>query len=124
MQSANILFIDDDSLFTDVIGHKLTEAGYTCFYAPSGAVAFEMLSKDQPDLILLDVTMPDMNGFEVLEKLKADARTSAIPVLMFSNDATEENKKRSHDMGAVSFMEKVQVSPGEVVSTVAAALGR
>jgi CheY-like chemotaxis protein len=118
-QVSDVMLIDDDSLFTDIIGNHLKRDGIECVYAPTGAVAFDLLKKDPlPHVILLDVTMPDMDGFAVLEKLKQDARTKAIPVVMFSNDATPENIEHAKLLGAVRFVEKVQMTPGDVAALV------
>ena len=113
------MLIDDDSLFTDIIGNHLAREDMPCLYAPSGAIAFDLLKKDPlPRAILLDVTMPDMDGFGVLEQIKKDPRTAAIPVVMFSNDATPENIERAKQLGAEKFIEKVEITPSDVAKLV------
>ncbi|MEI7719897.1 MAG: response regulator [bacterium] len=110
-----VLYIDDDSVFTDVISHRLEKEGIPCLYAPSWAVAETMLAKDPlPKIILLDVTMPDVDGFEVLRRLKKNARTATIPVLMFSNNIEPEQAVHAKELGAKDYLIKVETSPGEV----------
>ncbi len=118
-QQPIVLCVDDDSVFIDVIGNKLTQEGMSCVYASSGRVAFDVLAKGtRPNVILLDITMPDMDGFEVLEKLRQDNTLSTVPVIIFSNDATPENKAKAIQLGAQAFLEKVQVTPGAVVELI------
>ena len=65
-----VLMVDDDSFFSDVIGNKLHAEGMVCVYAPTGAIAFDLLKTTKPACILLDYRMPDMTGIEVLKRLK------------------------------------------------------
>jgi len=118
-----VLCIDDDSVFTDVISHRLMRDGIANAYAPTWKVAEGMLAKDPlPKVILLDVTMPDIDGFEVLRRLKADARTATIPVLMFSNNMEQEKITLATELGAKEYLIKVDTSPGEVTEKIKALL--
>mgnify|MGYP003386896214 CR=1 FL=1 len=118
-QVCTVLCLDDDSVFTDVICHRLGRDGISNAYAPTWSVAQQMLSKEPlPKVILLDVSMPDINGFEVLQKLKGDTRTAHIPVLMFSNNVEPENFTRSKALGAREYLIKVDISPGEVAEKI------
>ncbi len=122
--SKEILLIDDDTLFVDVVAHKLQAEGFSCVYAATGTMGLDMLaSGKRPDVILLDVTMPDMNGFGVLRKIKEDPKIADVPVYMFSNDATKENIELSKLLGAKQFIEKVQVVPGELAEILKRSLG-
>jgi CheY-like chemotaxis protein len=119
MQDDYVLMIDDDSVFTDIIGNCLSHDDIRCVYVPSGAIALDLLAKETlPSVILLDIRMPDMDGFAVLERLKKDSRTASIPVVMFSNDSAEENEERALQYGAARYIQKVSVVPGEVVDVV------
>jgi CheY-like chemotaxis protein len=116
---SHVLLIDDDSVFTDIIGNCLTHGGISCVYVPSGVLALERLATQElPGAILLDVRMPDMDGFSVLENLKKNPRTSPVPVVMFSNDGVPENKQRALLLGAVDYLTKVDASPQEVLELV------
>ena len=118
-QKLTVLFIDDDSLFTDIVGHKLQEEGMTCLYAPMGQIGLDMLEKRTPvDVILLDLAMPQMDGFEVLRRIKTSHETKHIAVIVFSNDATDENRKRAIELGAAQFIEKVTAAPSDVAKAV------
>lgn len=113
-----VLVIDDDSIFSDVLGNRLKVEGIGCVFASSSETAFELLQTVTPSVILLDVMIPGINGMEILKHLKQDPQTATIPVIMFSNDSTNENIKESESLGATLFLEKVNVTPGEVVSTI------
>jgi len=118
-ETCAVLCLDDDSVFTDIICHRLGKEGISNAYAPTWSVAQRMLSKDPlPKVILLDVSMPDINGFDVLQKLKEDPRTKHIPVLMFSNNVEPENVTRSKELGAHEYLIKVDTSPGEVTEKI------
>lgn len=111
--------IDDDSIFIDVIGTKFRREGMECQYAPNGAIGLEMLQKNPPpDIILLDISMPGMDGFEVLAKIKSIPAVANIPVIIFSNNFDGDNEKRGKDLGAAAFLEKIQVTPGLVVEEI------
>ncbi len=113
-----VLVIDDDNFFADVVCHKLKAEGMESEYAPTGTIAFSLLETKTPSCILLDVMMPDMSGLEVLKKIKAEPRWAKIPVVMFSNDATDGNIGESKTLGADVFLEKVNVDLGRVASTI------
>ena len=80
-ESAKILLVDDQLANLDVLRHVLEREGYQVLLAPNGEVALRNAARALPDLILLDVTMPEMDGHEVCRRLKADAATADIPVI-------------------------------------------
>ena len=125
MEDTVVLLVDDDSVFTDIIGNHLMRQGIKCLYAPSGVIACDMLEKDPlPGAILLDVRMPDIDGFVVLERIKKIPRTASIPVVMYSNDPEEDTRERATKLGAVAYLEKVSVTPNEVADTIKKVLTR
>jgi CheY-like chemotaxis protein len=71
-----------------------------------GSLGFELAQQHRPDLILLDVHIPDLSGYEVLERLRADPRTASIPVVMLSADASHEQIQRFRDAGARDYLTK------------------
>lgn len=93
-----------------------------CIYAPSGSIAFENIQKAPPAVILLDMVLPDTDGITFLQTLKQNKETSSIPVIIFSNESDEEKKRRCMELGAVDFLIKVDVSPGEVATAIRACL--
>lgn len=111
-----LLVVDDQPINIQVL-YQVFGAAYQVFMATSGAQALEMCKQNQPDLILLDVVMPDMDGFEVCAKIKENPETRAIPVIFLTalNDAAEET--RGLELGAVDFIAK-PVNPAVVQARV------
>ena len=104
--SARILVVDDNPLNVKLLAAKLAKDYYIVRTAENGPAALKSVHDDPPDLILLDVMMPDMNGFEVCERLKADAATRAIPVVMVTALSDTADRVRGLDAGADDFLTK------------------
>ena len=98
-----ILIVDDEPDIANLIRRYLERAGYQTLIAHSGKDAFTIAQTEHPDLITLDIVLPDMNGFTVLERLKSDSETQAIPVILLSIMADEEEGKM---LGAVDYLAK------------------
>ncbi|MCL2168910.1 MAG: response regulator [Defluviitaleaceae bacterium] len=108
--SKRTIFIVDDSKSNLVMASDALSVEYKVYTIDSGAKLFSMLNKIMPDLILLDVEMPEMNGFEVLSKLKADSRFENIPVIMLTALKSSEAELEGLSLGAVDFITKPFVS--------------
>ena len=118
MQSKKILEIEDDPFITGLISTKLISVGYTLFTAMNGASGFALAQKEKPDLILLDLMLPDMSGFEVLKHLKADRTTQLIPVIILSNLGGREEIEKGMSLGASSYLIKSNLLPHEVAEMI------
>jgi signal transduction histidine kinase len=105
-QAPLILIIDDTPANLDVISDTLNDAGYEVAIAPSGERAFKQMQFQLPDLILLDVMMPVMDGFEVCQRLKAETHTKEIPIVFMTALSETESKTRGFDLGAVDYITK------------------
>ena len=93
MDIKKVLVIDDEAGFCDMVGENLELRGtYRVFVATNGKAGYSLAAKLKPDIILLDIRMPDMDGFEVLKKLKADINTISIPVIVLS--ALDDNETK------------------------------
>ncbi|MBU0573200.1 MAG: response regulator [Candidatus Margulisiibacteriota bacterium] len=101
-----VLLVDDEPEVLEVLRIRMKNWGYTCDSAPNGAVALEKISKEKPDLIILDVMMPDMDGFEVLKRLKANDIDSKIPVIMLSVAASIPEIEKGIKAGASAYLAK------------------
>lgn len=113
-----ILLIEDDVFLSDIYMTKFQEVGYVIEAADSGTQGLQKAKEGTPDVILLDIVLPKMNGLEVLEKLKADADTKSIPVIILSNLGSEDDVKVGMKKGASSYIIKSQFTPSEVVECV------
>lgn len=117
----HILIVDDVTTNLRYIGEVLKD-NYTLSMAKSGEQAFKMIEKALPDLILLDVKMPGMDGFSVISKLSDDDRYKDIPVIFLSADSQEETEIKGLKLGAVDFISK-PFSPEEIQQRIREVLG-
>ncbi|MBI5253947.1 MAG: response regulator [Euryarchaeota archaeon] len=90
-----IMVVDDEPDIVVIVGEMLRKAGYGVIEARNGRECLEKLKKEKPDLILLDVMMPDILGWDVCKKIKEDEMTKSIPVAMLTVKSTDEDKERS-----------------------------
>lgn len=112
-----ILLVEDDKMLSEMYSLKFTQGGYEVLTALDGAAAHTQ-AKKKPDLILLDIILPRMDGFAVLEKLKDDPVTKDIPVVMLTNLGQEGDVQRGLDLGAVDYMVKTDHTPSQVLEKV------
>lgn len=103
---ASILLIEDEPSIQRLIGYALETRGHEVTVAPDGSQGLEQAEKQPPDLILLDMVMPEMGGMEVLSALKADSRLRKIPVLIVTASAQKEEAERAIEMGAAGYLIK------------------
>jgi two-component system, sensor histidine kinase and response regulator len=102
----DILIVDDTPANLDVLSNVLTERGYKVRAAINGELALRAITKAPPDLILLDVQMPGLSGFEVCQRLKSDPRTQDIPVIFISVSDAVEEKVRAFEVGGIDYVTK------------------
>lgn len=121
MPASRILVADDDPAVLESVTWLLQENGYDVIPVDGGAACLEQLALRAPDLLLLDILMPDMDGCRLLERIKADERWADIPVLMLSAQPPEEASVRSLGLGAADFIRK-PYRPKELLARVQAQL--
>jgi DNA-binding response OmpR family regulator len=118
-----ILIVDDDIDSLKLIGLMLQRQGYEIAAASSGGQAIAKALAETPDLIILDVMMPDMDGYEVCRRLRADANTQSIPIIMFTAKTLVDDKVTGFEAGADDYLTK-PTHPAELASRVKAVLAR
>ncbi|HHW73707.1 MAG TPA: response regulator [Firmicutes bacterium] len=101
-----ILLVEDEKNIILGVRTCLDAVGYEVEIAENGELAMEALQRSHPDLILLDLMLPKVNGFEVLESLKSDPETETIPVVVLTAKAEEEDRQRAMGLGADAYMTK------------------
>ena len=121
MSNKKILVVDDSPMIRRIVGLILKEEHYDVLTAENGLVACEMAKANKPDLIVMDVKMPVMNGIEATTRIKADAETANIPVLIFTSLGSEEDILMAQETGVNGFLNK-PISREELKSTVSALL--
>ena len=103
---ARILIVDDSSDVRLALATILEDAGHDIVEAEDGDQVFDLAIKETPDLVLLDVMMPRVNGFDALATLKADTRTNPIPVIMVTAKGRPEDMAMARSLGAVEYITK------------------
>ncbi len=114
---SKILVVDDEKNIRLVVGKSLEKAGYDVEYAVDGVEAVDKANNISPDLILLDLRLPKMNGFLVLEALKSDAATEDIPVIILSALSEEDDVQKAISSGAEDFLVK-PISQSDLLAAV------
>ena len=122
-QQPVVLAADDEEDILELIAFRLERSGYTVLQATDGAQALELARSSQPDLAVLDVMMPKMDGFEVTRRLREDEATSKMPIILLTARSQEADLERGFDAGADDYIRK-PFSPQELRSRVQAILGR
>ena len=113
-----VLVVEDDEFLRDLLVKKLLNQGFDAKDSVDSKTAFAVLAQSKQDIILLDLILPDMDGFEILEKIKADEKHRATPVLILSNHGQPEDVDRVMALGAYDFMVKANHTLDEIVEKV------
>ena len=119
-----ILLVEDDKFLSVALGDKLTREGFTMIKAVNGQEALAKVQSQRPDLILLDLMMPQKNGFEVLAELKLDETTKNIPIIILSNLGQEADIKKAKELGVREYLVKSDVEMKTVVEKIKAELAK
>jgi twitching motility two-component system response regulator PilG len=116
---ATVLVVDDSPTIRKILGLTLEREGYTVFTEASGEAALERMQQVVPNVVLLDISMPNLDGYEVCKRIKQDPRTSAVPVIMLSGKGAFFDKVKGHMAGATEYLTKPFETPAvlAVVST-------
>lgn len=101
-----VLVVDDDPNIVRIVEINLTQEGYAVHSASNGEEALECIARERPDLVVMDVTMPRMDGFEALKRLKADPATAGIPVVMLTARSQDEDVFEGYGSGAQWYLGK------------------
>ncbi len=117
-----ILLIEDESALQKTFGEILKQEGYETVSALNGDIGLKLAKLKKPDLILLDLVLPKMHGFEVLKALKEDKETKNIPVIVLTNLEEIEDVEKAIELEATTYLVKAQYSLEEVVAKIKKAL--
>jgi len=117
-----ILVVEDDKFLRELISQKLLQEGYDIEGAADGEKGLEAIKKEKPDLVLLDLILPGVDGFEVLASMKEDSDIAQIPVIILSNLGQKDDIEKGLKMGAVDYLIKAHFTPAEIVEKIRAVL--
>lgn len=113
-----VLIIEDDPMIMDMYVHKFEQEGFQAIGHDRGDGAMELAAQEKPDIVLLDIILPGLDGFSVLSLLKENAATKDIRVVMLTNLGQDEDKAKGKELGAIGYIVKSSRTPGEVVKQV------
>jgi len=113
-----ILIIEDDKFLRELISQKLLKEGYVVNEAIDGEDGIKKTREDKPDLILLDLILPGIDGFEVLSQIKTDPSLATIRVIILSNLGQREDVEKGLKLGAVDYLIKAHFTPAEIVEKI------
>ncbi len=116
--SKKILLIEDDNFLVEMYKIKFEKEGYKVATALNGDEGINQARKEKPDLILLDLVLPEKDGYEVLEVLKKDEQTKAIPVIILSNLGQNGEVKKGKEKGAEDYLIKSNFTPRQLMDKV------
>lgn len=116
---AKVLIVDDDPLMVRMYQAKLQDDGNQVEIADDGQAGLQKVTTFHPDLIVLDVMMPNISGLDMLKKLKENEKTKKIPVILLTNvDRSDADIQRGLDLGAVAYLVKAQYRPDEIIAKI------
>jgi DNA-binding response OmpR family regulator len=119
-----VLIIEDDAFISDMYRLKLESEGFNVKIAEDGQKGLEQLKKEKPDLVLLDVVMPKMDGYAVLQNIKENREMQDVPVVMLTNLGQKDNVEKGLKMGALDYVIKAHFTPTEVAEKVGEILNK
>ncbi|MBZ9572446.1 response regulator [Patescibacteria group bacterium] len=119
-----ILLIEDEEIMIDLLQKKLTKEGYDISVAKNGEEGLEVMREVKPDLVLLDIVMPKMGGFEVMEEMSKDPELKEIPIIIISNSGQPVELSKAQELGAKDWLIKTEFDPQEVIDKVVKQIGK
>lgn len=118
-----ILLVEDDEFLAELYATKLNLEGFEVLSAADGKKGLKLAQDKHPDVVLLDIILPKLDGFEVLQALKDDPATKEIPVILLTNLNQRDEVKRGLGLGAADYLIKAHFMPSEVVKKIKALVG-
>ena len=121
-EKVHVLIVEDDVFLAGIYQKKFELEGFKVSLSDNGEKALVDAKRKQPDIILLDILLPKLDGFAVLEKLKADSATKEVPVILLTNLGQKDDVEKGLALGAVDYLIKAHFKPSETVAKVKKAL--
>lgn len=117
-KKVKVLIIEDDSYISDMYKIKFESENFETIVAEDGINGIKEIEKQKPDIVLLDIVMPKVDGFSVLKMIKKNEDSKDIPVVLLTNLGQKDNVERGFELGATSYIIKAHFTPSEVVKKV------
>ncbi len=119
-----ILLVEDDNFIIDIYITKLKEVGFSVQSAVNGEDALAKIKQSKPDLVLLDIVLPQVTGFEFLQEIKSMPELKNVPVIVLSNLGQKKEVEKGLSLGAAKYLIKAHYTPTEVVEEIRAVLNK
>lgn len=119
----NILLVEDDPLLVDVYSTKLKQSGFEVRVVESGEKALAVVEEQKPDLVLLDIVLPHIDGWEVLESLRSSEKLEGTQIVILSNLGQKEEIAKGLRLGAAKYLIKAHYTPSEIVQEIIKLIG-
>ncbi len=116
--AGNILYVEDEEFLGQTLEAMLKKAGYEVTVAPDGEQGLALALGGTFDLVLLDLLLPKMDGFEVLKRIKEDPKVASLPVIVLSNLGTKEDEQKTLSLGAKAHFVKALIDPRKLIAHV------
>ena len=117
-RGSKVLIVDDDKMLAEMYQERLEIAGFPTVLCSDGEHALRVIHKENPDVILLDIMMPHLNGYQTLEALKSDPDTKDIPVIMLTALMRDFNRGKAVAAGAADFLIKSEITPNDAIMAI------
>ena len=119
-----ILLVDDDLTLREMYEERFRAEGFEIIQATNGEEAIQKAREAHPNIVLLDIMMPKVNGFDVLKNIKADSELKSTPVIILTALIQDVDREQGKSLGAVDYIVKSETMPGEVIAKIKNALGQ
>ena len=113
-----IMWVEDDEFFSSLMTKKLSETGCTLVFTPTGEEASRIIDEEKPDLVILDILLPEMNGFKVLERIRSSESLKNTPVIILSNLGGKENIDKAFSLGVEKYFIKTDTDLSELLKEI------
>ena len=119
-----VLVVEDDKFLRDLMVQKIAKEGFSVIEAVDGEEGFKLAVENRPHIVLLDLILPEMNGFEVLQKIREDENIGKVPVVILSNLGQKDDLDKGMKLGATDYLIKAHNTPGDIVQKVKSILAK
>jgi len=117
-KKAKVLLVEDDQMIVDMYKLRFEEEGFEVLVTDKGSEAIEMARKQQPDIVLLDIILPEIDGFAILQQLKSESSTKKIPAILLTNLSQETDQQKGVQLGAAGYFVKAQHTPADILTEI------
>ncbi len=118
LEGKKIVWVEDDQFLNDIIARKFSATKCIFFHANEGEEALKIINREMPDIVMLDIILSGMDGFEILRRMKNDPKTKNIPVILLSNLGQQSDIEKGKSLGAARFLIKATVTPNEIIDQI------